>query len=90
MVPPEIVDQSQSEFLRKGTRKSTEHVFSSFVCELIVITEAMFTHSHKVSPQCFSGIAGDWKNLLTKAEAEHFDAVYKEQMKDVGYKFAWD
>ncbi|XP_075896038.1 sulfotransferase 2B1-like [Nelusetta ayraudi] len=51
--PREFVDQSKSEFLRKG-------------------------------------IAGDWKKLLTEEEAEHFDAVYKEKMKDVKYKFVWD
>ncbi|XP_070783036.1 sulfotransferase family 2, cytosolic sulfotransferase 2 [Enoplosus armatus] len=52
-VPREVMDQTKSEFLRKG-------------------------------------IAGDWKNQLTLAEAEHFDAVYKDKMKDVKYKFVWD
>ncbi|KAJ4922024.1 hypothetical protein JOQ06_004043, partial [Pogonophryne albipinna] len=52
-VPRELLDQTKSEFLRKG-------------------------------------IAGDWKNLLTPAEAAYFDAVYKDKMKDVKYTFAWD
>lgn len=39
---------------------------------------------------CVSGIAGDWQNLLTVEEAEHFDAVYKDKMKDVKYTFVWD
>ncbi|TKS90194.1 Sulfotransferase family cytosolic 2B member 1 [Collichthys lucidus] len=52
-VPREFMDQTKSEFLRKG-------------------------------------IAGDWKTQLTVAEAEYFDAVYKDKMKDVKYKFAWD
>ncbi|XP_039991262.1 sulfotransferase 2B1-like isoform X2 [Xiphias gladius] len=52
-VPHEYMDQTKSEFLRKG-------------------------------------IAGDWKNQLTVAEVEYFDAVYKEKMKDVKYKFVWD
>ncbi|XP_027145375.1 sulfotransferase family cytosolic 2B member 1 isoform X2 [Larimichthys crocea] len=52
-VPRVFMDQTKSEFLRKG-------------------------------------IAGDWKNQLTVAEAEYFEAVYKDKMKDVKYKFAWD
>ncbi|XP_022598448.1 sulfotransferase family cytosolic 2B member 1-like isoform X1 [Seriola dumerili] len=52
-VPPQFMDQTKSEFLRKG-------------------------------------IAGDWKNQLTASEAEHFDTVYKDKMKDVKFKFVWD
>ncbi|XP_063749570.1 sulfotransferase 2B1-like isoform X1 [Eleginops maclovinus] len=52
-VPRVFMDQTKSEFLRKG-------------------------------------IAGDWKNQLTVAEAEYFDTVYKDKMKDFQYKFAWE
>ncbi|KAI4886706.1 hypothetical protein NFI96_021395 [Prochilodus magdalenae] len=36
------------------------------------------------------GVVEDWKNLLTEAQAERFDALYKDKMKDVKFKFAWD
>ncbi|RXN31276.1 sulfotransferase family cytosolic 2B member 1-like protein [Labeo rohita] len=36
------------------------------------------------------GIAGDWKNLFTEAQEQRFNAVYKEKMKDVTFKFMWD
>ncbi|XP_060795616.1 sulfotransferase 2B1-like [Neoarius graeffei] len=36
------------------------------------------------------GITDDWKNLLTEAQTEKFNAIYKEKMKDVGFKFVWD
>ncbi|XP_054913523.1 sulfotransferase 2A1-like isoform X3 [Poeciliopsis prolifica] len=53
VVPQEFMDQTKSQFLRKG-------------------------------------VAGDWRNLLTPDEAQHFDAVFKEKMKDVNYKFNWN
>ncbi|XP_049420254.1 sulfotransferase 2B1-like isoform X8 [Epinephelus fuscoguttatus] len=52
-VPREQLDQTKSEFLRKG-------------------------------------IVGDWKNQLTVAEAEYFDAVFKDKMKDIQYQFVWE
>uniref|UniRef100_H2MEV9 Sulfotransferase n=1 Tax=Oryzias latipes TaxID=8090 RepID=H2MEV9_ORYLA len=52
-VPKEFMDQTKSQFLRKG-------------------------------------ISGDWKNQLTAAEADHFDAVYRDKIKDVQHKFVWD
>ncbi|XP_036405605.1 sulfotransferase 2B1-like [Megalops cyprinoides] len=36
------------------------------------------------------GIAGDWKNLFTETQMETFDAVYKEKMKEVKFRFIWD
>uniref|UniRef100_A0A8C1AHF8 Sulfotransferase n=2 Tax=Cyprinus carpio TaxID=7962 RepID=A0A8C1AHF8_CYPCA len=36
------------------------------------------------------GIAGDWKNLFTEAQEQRFNAVYKDEMKDVTFKFIWD
>ncbi|CAL8303518.1 unnamed protein product [Lota lota] len=36
------------------------------------------------------GIAGDWKNHLTVAEAEYFDEFYLNKMQDVKYSFVWD
>uniref|UniRef100_A0A8C5A4Q7 Sulfotransferase n=2 Tax=Gadus morhua TaxID=8049 RepID=A0A8C5A4Q7_GADMO len=36
------------------------------------------------------GIAGDWKNHLTVAEADYFDEFYRKKMQDVKYTFVWD
>lgn len=38
----------------------------------------------------FLGEIGDWKNHFTVAMNEHFDAVYKEEMKDSNIKIQFE
>nr|XP_046258876.1 amine sulfotransferase-like [Scatophagus argus] len=36
------------------------------------------------------GVAGDWKNLFTVAQNEHFDKVFKEKMSDFHLTCTWE
>ena len=85
LMPSTMMDQNVSDFLRKG--KGYYEQKHTFMVDLIISPQYSFIIYHISS---FSGIAGDWKNHLTAAEAEYFDEFYRKQMKDVKYTFVWD
>lgn len=100
MVPREFIDQTKSEFLRKGVfpwsntitlprplfRNDQRRPNPVQLSRLTPRFEILFT----LVVCAVAGIVGDWKNQLTEAEAERFDAVYRDKMKDVKYDFVWD
>ncbi|XP_047465876.1 sulfotransferase 2A1-like [Mugil cephalus] len=77
----EVVEKIADRCLFKNMRKNNMSNYSAVPQEFMDQTKCQFLRK---------GIAGDWKNLFTVAEAEYFDAVYKDKMKDVQYKFVWD
>ncbi|XP_074519449.1 sulfotransferase family 2, cytosolic sulfotransferase 2 [Halichoeres trimaculatus] len=77
----EVVEKIAERCLFKNMRQNNMSNYSLVPAQFMDQSKSKFLRK---------GIAGDWKNQLTEAEAEHFDAVYKDKMKDVTYKFVWD
>ncbi|KAK5889832.1 hypothetical protein CesoFtcFv8_013413 [Champsocephalus esox] len=77
----EAIEKIADRCLFKNMKKNNMSNFSTISREIVDQTKSDFLRK---------GIAGDWKNQLTPAEAAYFDAVYKDKMKDVKYKFVWD
>ncbi|XP_078019664.1 sulfotransferase 2B1-like isoform X1 [Epinephelus lanceolatus] len=77
----EVIEKIADRCLFKNMKKNNMSNYKSVPREQMDQTKFDFLRK---------GIVGDWKNQLTVAEAEYFDAVYKDKMKDVQYKFAWE
>lgn len=77
----EAIEKIADRCLFKNMKQNKMSNYSTFPREVMDQTKSEILRK---------GIVGDWKNQLTPAEAEHFDAVYKNKMNDVKYKFVWD
>uniref|UniRef100_A0A3Q1GEX1 Sulfotransferase n=1 Tax=Acanthochromis polyacanthus TaxID=80966 RepID=A0A3Q1GEX1_9TELE len=77
----EVIDKIAERCVFKNMKQNNMSNYSAAPREFMDLTKSEFLRK---------GIAGDWKNLLTASESEHFDVVYKDKMKNVKYKFVWD
>ncbi|XP_014916082.1 bile salt sulfotransferase-like isoform X1 [Poecilia latipinna] len=78
---PDVLKKIADKCLFKNMKNNPMSNYSVVPQEFMDQTKTQFLRK---------GVAGDWRNLLTPEEAQHFDAVFKEKMKDVNYKFNWD
>lgn len=78
---PEVIEKIADHCMFKSMKQNKMSNYSLVPSEFMDQAKSEFLRK---------GVAGDWKNQLTVAQAELFDAVYKEKMKDVKYKFVWD
>ncbi|XP_036428806.1 sulfotransferase 2B1-like isoform X2 [Colossoma macropomum] len=78
---PEVVEKIAENCVFKNMKQNKMSNYS------LVPEEFM---DQKKSEFLRKGVVGDWKNLFTEAQTERFDAVYKNKMKDVRFKFVWD
>uniref|UniRef100_A0A3P9JK31 Sulfotransferase n=1 Tax=Oryzias latipes TaxID=8090 RepID=A0A3P9JK31_ORYLA len=76
----EVISKIADRCLFKNMKQNNMSNYSAVPKEFMDQTKSQFLRK----------ISGDWKNQLTAAEADHFDAVYRDKIKDVQHKFVWD
>ncbi|XP_003961425.1 sulfotransferase family cytosolic 2B member 1-like isoform X1 [Takifugu rubripes] len=77
----EVVEKIAERCVFKNMKQNKMSNYSTVPCDIMDQEKSEFLRK---------GITGDWKNKLTVAEAETFDAVYNDKMKNVKFKFVWD
>nr|XP_020634323.1 amine sulfotransferase-like [Pogona vitticeps]XP_020634324.1 amine sulfotransferase-like [Pogona vitticeps] len=73
----EVVDKATFDKMRKDRRANYKHLSS----ELVDHTRGSFLRK---------GVVGDWKNMMTVAQNERFNHVFKKRVEKLPFKFCWD
>ncbi|KAL8186434.1 UNVERIFIED_CONTAM: hypothetical protein K2H54_070371 [Gekko kuhli] len=72
-----VVDKATFDKMRKDPRSNYENMPP----ELLEKDKGHFLRK---------GTVGDWKNIMTVAQSERFDSVFKERMQNLPVRYCWD
>ncbi|KAL8186431.1 UNVERIFIED_CONTAM: hypothetical protein K2H54_070361 [Gekko kuhli] len=72
-----VVDKATFDKMRRDPRSNYEHMPN----DLLEKGKGHFLRK---------GTVGDWKNMMTVAQNERFDSVFKERMQNLPVRYCWD